>query len=96
MRGTPGNHRMWIDLDDSICSRKGFPESRSSFSGRHIIRKQVQFGVTRAVISKDISLIYQKMGCLVFCGLDYVCALSVFGHDKGEVLFLSCSVLVTE
>lgn len=81
-------------MTDSIYSRNGFPGSRSSFSGWCTIRKQVQFSVIRALIDKDIALIYLK--CLVFCGLGCVCALSVFGYDKGEVLLLSRSTLDTE
>lgn len=68
-------------MTDSIYSRNGFPGSSNSFSGWCTIRKQVQFSVIRALIDKDITLIYLK--CLVFCGLGCVCALSVFGYDKG-------------
>lgn len=81
-------------MTGGIYSRKGFPGSRSSFSGWWTIRKQVQFSVTGAVIDKGIALIYLKG--LVFCGLGCVCALSVFGHAKGEVLLLSHSTPDTE
>lgn len=81
-------------MTDSIYSRNEFPGSSISFSGWCTIRKQVQFSVIRALIDKDIALIYLK--CLVFCGLGCVCALSVFGYDKGEVLLLSRSTLDTE
>lgn len=49
---------------DSIYSRKGFPGSRRSFSGWCTVRKQVQFSVSRAVIDKDIALIYLVFGIL--------------------------------